>query len=209
MTVVVRLEPVPRWWVWRPGADGAAAGRRARARSRRARARVLLPVAAPVAGVLPVLVPWPWAVLPLAAAGVLSLLPRRVDGWDVARAARERDVVHCGQFADPGQRRRARRLCEDFLALRENADPVRLAHVEAVLWQALTALRDSLGVRGELAGADNRPGLAASLAESTRALAGLDRRVDGFASALRIAVEEVEPDLAARALRRVAALDPL
>ncbi|CCH27824.1 hypothetical protein ABZ816_06855 [Actinosynnema sp. NPDC047251] len=209
MTVVVRLGPVPRWWMWRPGADPGPAARAARARSRRRRALVLLPAAVPLAAVLLVLLPGPWAVLPFVLVGAILLLPRPVDGWDVALAARERDVVHCAQFPDEEQRRRARRLCEHFLALRGNADPARLAHVEALLWQALTALRGSLAVRGELAGADNRPGLAAAIAESTRELAALDRRVDRFAAALRIAVEESDPGPAASALRRVAALDPI
>ncbi|MEV0680930.1 hypothetical protein AB0I60_30885 [Actinosynnema sp. NPDC050436] len=208
MTVVVRRGPVPRWWMWRPGADPGPVERALRARSRRNRALVALPAATAAGAALLVLAPGPWAALPFVPAVALVLLPGRVDGRDVALAAPERDVVHCGQFADDGQRRRARRLCEDFLALPGDADPARTAHVEALLWQALAALRDSLAVRAELAGVANRPGLAASLAEPTRALAELDRRVDRFASALRIAVEERDPGPAATALRRVAALDP-
>ncbi|MBW4718955.1 hypothetical protein [Saccharothrix obliqua] len=216
MTVVVRLKPEPRWWVWRPGADRAPAVRLARRRVHRARARVWPAVAVPAAVVVVVLAPGWWmalGVVPLVLAGVVLLLPQRVSDLDVVLAASDRDVVHDGMFADVAQRRRARRLCEHFLAVRENADPARVARVEVLLWRALVALRDSLAVRAELARTDNRPGLAAALAESTRGLAELDRRVDEFDAALRIAVEESDqgsdPGSAARALRRVAALDPL
>ncbi|RKT52292.1 hypothetical protein [Saccharothrix australiensis] len=214
MTVVVRLRPAPRWWVWRPGADRVPAVRLARRRARRARSRVLLVVAVPVACAVVLLAPALWsavafAPVPFLVAGALALLPPRVAEWDVVSAAAERDVVHSERFADVGQRRRARRLCEDFLALRVDVDPARRDRVEALLWQALVALRDSLALRDALGAAGNRPGLAADLAESTRGLAELDRRVDGFAAALRIAVEEEEPRLAASALRRVAALDPI
>ncbi|MBB5956556.1 hypothetical protein FHS29_003142 [Saccharothrix tamanrassetensis] len=214
MTVVVRLKPLPRWWVWRPGADRGAAVRLARQRARRGRSRVLLAVAVPLACALVVLAPSWWSAVLLAGVpflftGAILLLPQRFSEWDVVVAAAERDVVHCEQFDDADQRRRARKLCEHFLAVREHADSARLAHVEALLWQALVALRDSLPVRDALAHADNRPGLAAAIAEQTRALADLDRRVDRFAAALRVAVEELDPELAASALRRVAALDPL
>ncbi|WP_433267812.1 hypothetical protein ACQPZF_02540 [Actinosynnema sp. CS-041913] len=214
MTVVVRLKPLPRWWMWRPGADRGGPARLAGQRARHARSRVLLAVAVPLAGVLVMLAPALWSAVVLAGVpflfvGGILLLPQRVSEWDVVVAARERDVVHCEQFADVEQRRRARKLCEHFLAVRENADSARLAHVELLLWQALVALRNSLAVRDALARTDNRPGLAAAIAESTRALAELDRRVDQFGAALRIAVEELDPELAASALRRVAALDPL
>jgi hypothetical protein len=73
----------------------------------------------------------------------------------------------------------------------------------------LVALRDSQPLRESLSRTENRPGLAAELAEPTRELADLDRRVDQFESALRIVVEESDPELTGSALRRVAALDPL
>jgi hypothetical protein len=128
--------------------------------------------------------------------------------WDVVLAAGERDVVHCEQFTDPAQRRRASRLCAHFDALRD-LDPRRITQVEQLLWRALVALRDSQPLRESLSRTENRPGLAAELAEPTRELADLDRRVDQFESALRIVVEESDPELTGSALRRVAALDPL
>lgn len=137
--------------------------------------------------------------------------PVRVAEWDVVVAAAERDVVHCEQFADPAQRRRARRWCEQFLAVSEkvsgNSGSARLRQVEELLWRALVALRESLAARDALARVENRAGLAAELAESTRALADLDRRLDEFADALRIAHEE--GDDPERAIRRLAALDPI
>ncbi|WP_309111781.1 hypothetical protein [Saccharothrix sp.] len=148
--------------------------------------------------------------------GVVGWVRPRVSEWDVVVAASDRDVVHCEQFSDLEQRRRARRMCEHFLAVAEVSDSPCLRGVEVLLWRALVALRESLVVRDALARAENRVGLAAEIAESTRALAELDRRVDEFAAALRIAVEEVaaevgdtDPELAERALRRVAALDPI
>lgn len=128
--------------------------------------------------------------------------------WDVVLAAGDRDVVHCEQFTDPAQRRRAARLCAHFDAVR-HLDPRRVTQVERLLWRALVALRDSQPLRESLSRTENRPGLAAELAEPTRELADLDRRLDQFESALRIVVEESDPDLAASALRRVAALDPI
>ncbi|NUT94313.1 MAG: hypothetical protein HOY78_20055 [Saccharothrix sp.] len=130
-----------------------------------------------------------------------------MDEWDVVVAAAGRDVVHCEQFADPGQRRRARRWCEQFLGVSEKSDPARLRQVEELLWRALVALRESLVARDALALVENRAGLAAEIAESTRALADLDRRLDEFADALRIAHEE--GDDPERAIRRLAALDPI
>ncbi|MCC8247883.1 hypothetical protein [Saccharothrix luteola] len=132
----------------------------------------------------------------------------RPSEWDVVLAAGARDVVHCEQFTDPGQRRRAGRLCAHFDAMRD-LDARWVAQVERLLWRALLALRDSQPVREALRRTDNRPGLAAAIAEPTRELAELDRRLDQFESALRIAVEEPDPELTGPALRRVAALDPL
>ncbi|MEV8438549.1 hypothetical protein AB0425_14320 [Actinosynnema sp. NPDC051121] len=128
--------------------------------------------------------------------------------WDVVLAAGERDVVHRDQFTDPAQRRRAARLCAHFDAVRD-LDPARITQVEHLLWRALVALRDSQPLRESLSRTENRPGLAAELAEQTRELAELDRRLDQFESALRIVVEESDPDLTGSALRRVAALDPI
>lgn len=132
----------------------------------------------------------------------------RLTEWDVVLAADARDVVHREQFTDPAQRRRAGRLCAHFDAVRD-LDDLRVPHVERLLWRALVALRDSQPVREALARTENRPGLAAAIAEPTRELAELDRRLDQFESALRIVVEELDPELAGTALRRVAALDPL
>ncbi len=199
--------------MWRPGADRAGAARVARGRVRRARLRPVLVPAVPLAGALAVVGPTPWwsvglAGAPLVLVGLVAALPARVTDWQVAWAASADDVVHPLQFADEAQRRRAGRLCGYFDAVR-GPDPGRVAHVEEQLWRALVALRGSLATRSGLAGARNRPGLAAELAEATRELADLDRRVDRFADALRVLAEEADPDLAARALRRVAALDPL
>ncbi|MEU7529890.1 hypothetical protein AB0A74_29470 [Saccharothrix sp. NPDC042600] len=217
MTVVVRLRPSPRWWVWRPGVERAEVVRAAVRRARRGRARLSAAVGLPLCGVIAVVVPGTgWKVGLVAAvlvgAAVVGAVPPRVSEWDVVVAAGGGDVVHCEQFADPGQRRRARRLCEHFLAVAEVSDSPRLRGVEVSLWRALVALRESLAVRDALARAENRVGLAAEIAESTRDLAALDRRVDEFAAALRIAVEEVaevDPGSAESALRRVAALDPI
>ncbi len=132
----------------------------------------------------------------------------RVTEWDVVLAAGPRDVVHRDQFTDPAQRRRAGRLRSHFDAVRD-LDPRRTAQVERLLWRALVALRDSQPVREALARTENRPGLAAAIAEPARELAALDRRLDRFENALRIVAEELDPDLAGSALRRVAALDPL
>ena len=132
----------------------------------------------------------------------------RVTEWDAVVAADARDVVHGDQFTDPVQRRRAGRLCAHFDAVRD-LDPPRVAQVERLLWRALVALRDSQALREALARTENRPGLAAAIAEPTRELAELDRRLDQFEDALRIVVEELDPQLTSTALRRVAALDPL
>ncbi|MCE6994165.1 hypothetical protein LZG04_04965 [Saccharothrix sp. S26] len=132
----------------------------------------------------------------------------RLTEWDVVRSADARDVVHCEQFTDPVQRRRAGRLCGHFDAVRD-LDPSRTAQVERLLWRALVALRDSQALREALRRTENRPGLIAAIAEPTRELAELDRRLDQFEDALRIVVEELDPELAGSALRRVAALDPL
>lgn len=132
----------------------------------------------------------------------------RLTEWDVVLAADARDVVHCDQFTDPVQRRRAGRLCAHFDAVR-GLDPQRVPQVERLLWRALVALRDSQPLREALARTENRPGLAAAIAEPTRELAELDRRLDQFEDALRIVVEELDPELTGTALRRVAALDPL
>ncbi len=211
MAVVVRLKPLPQWWVWRPGVELGPAVRAARHRDRIRRARGLLPVAVLMAVVLVVLARGWWLALGLSPFGLMAVLvlPQRVSEWDVVLAARERDVVHCGQFADVDQRRRARKLCEGFLAVRERGDVRVAAQVEVLLWRALVALRDSLPVRESLQRVENRPGLAAAVAERTRELGELDRRLDLFASALRIAVEESDPESAAGALRRVAAQDPI
>lgn len=128
--------------------------------------------------------------------------------WDVVLAAGSRDVVHCEQFTEPVQRRRARRLCAHFDAVRD-LDARHLAHVEHLLWRALVALRNSQALRETLSRTENRPGLAAEIAEPTRELAELDRRLDQFEAALRVVAEELDPGLTATALRRVAALDPL
>ncbi|MFJ6670009.1 hypothetical protein ACIQMJ_02745 [Actinosynnema sp. NPDC091369] len=165
---MTRVAPLPRWWMWRPGADVGAIRRAARRRRL-------------------------WA---------------RSSEWDVALAADGRDVVHCEQFADAAQRRRAGRLCGHFDAVR-GLDPSRVALVERLLWRALVALRDSQPLRHALARTENRPGLAAEIAEPARELAELDRRLDQFEDALRIVVEEADPELTGTALRRVAALDPL
>ncbi|MFI9815216.1 hypothetical protein [Saccharothrix variisporea] len=197
---------------------------------------------------------WWGVVAGVALVGVGFVVPARVAEWDVVVAASGRDVVHCEQFVDPEQRRRARRWCEHFLAVseavsarepagaagqsagaarepgeaarepggaarepngaaREPGGPggaARVGAVEVLLWRALVALRESLGVREALARVENRAGLAAEIAESTRALADLDRRLDEFADALRIAHEERDdPVSAERAVRRLAALDPI
>lgn len=170
-------------------------------------------VAVLLASALAVLGPTPrWslglACVPLLVLAVVAVLPVRLAEWDVVRSADVRDVVHSGQFTDPAQRRRAGRLCADFEAVR-GLEARRVAHVERLLWQSLVALRESLVVRDALRRAENRPGLAAAIAESTRELAELDRRVDRFADALRIVVEELDPELSDSALRRVASLDPL
>ena len=133
---------------------------------------------------------------------------RRLTEWDVVLAAGARDVVHCEQFADPAQRRRAGRWCAHFDGLRD-LDPRRVAQVERLLWRALVALRGSQALREALRRTENRPGLAAAIAEPTRELAELDRRLDQFEAALRIVVEEPDPESTHSALRRVAALDPL
>ena len=132
----------------------------------------------------------------------------RLTEWDVVLAADARDVVHRDQFTDPVQRRRAGRLCGHFDAVR-GLDAQRVPQVERLLWRALVALRDSQPLREALARTENRPGLAAAIAEPTRELAELDRRLDQFEDALRIVVEELDPELTGAALRRVAALDPL
>ncbi|GAA1343624.1 hypothetical protein GCM10009660_32490 [Catellatospora bangladeshensis] len=213
MTVVVRLRPAPCWWVWRPGADRGPATRLAARRTGRARSRALAAVAVPTACAAALLAPELWSAALLASAPLLfaggALLLRRVPERAAVRAASPRDVVHCEQFADAVQQRRAQRLCEDFHVVRKGADPARLPHVELLLWQALVALRDSQEVRETLARTTNRPGRAAAVAEPARALADLDRRVDRFAAALRIAGEEQDPRLAASALRRAAALGPI
>lgn len=133
---------------------------------------------------------------------------RRLGEWDIVLAADSRDIVHCEQFTDPVQRRRAGRLCAHFDAVRGTADP-RVGRIEQLLWRALVALRDSQAVRESLSRTENRPGLAAAIAEPARELAELDRRLDQFEAALRIVVEELDPELAGSALRRVAALDPI
>lgn len=166
-----------------------------------------------LAGASAVLAPTLWwsvgfacALLPVVA--LVAVAPVRPVEWDVVSAAGAPDVVHCEQFTDPVQRRRAGRLCAHFDAVR-GMEARRVAHVERLLWRALVALRDSLVVRDALRRAENRPGLAAAIAEPTRELAELDRRLDQFEAALRILVEESDPALADSALRRVAALDPL
>jgi hypothetical protein len=215
-----QVVPLPRWWMWRPEAEVGPARRAATRRARRDRIRpvaVLAVVSAGVlAGVLGVTAPkWWWvglACVPLLVLALVAVLPVRLADWDVVLAGSARDVVHCGQFTDPVQRRRAGRLCAHFDALR-GLEARRVAQVELLLWRALVALRDSLVVRDALRRAENRPGLAAAIAETTRELAELDRRLDQFEDALRIVAEEIveesDPDLTDSALRRVASLDPL
>ncbi|ONI90531.1 hypothetical protein ALI22I_12455 [Saccharothrix sp. ALI-22-I] len=186
-------------------------------RVRRERLRPLAAVAVVLGGASGVLAPTLWwavglACVPLLVVALVAVLPVRLVEWDVVLAAGARDVVHCEQFTDQVQRRRAGRLCVHFDAVRRavrGLEARRVAQVERLLWRALVALRDSLAVRDALRSAENRPGLAAAIAEPTRELAELDRRLDQFEAALRIVVEELDPELAASALRRVAALDPL
>ncbi|WP_306745589.1 hypothetical protein [Saccharothrix yanglingensis] len=127
-------------------------------------------------------------------------------------AADAADVVHAGQFTDVARRRRAGRLCADFDLVRD-LEPRRVAHVEHLLRGALVALRGSLVVREALRVAENRPGLAAAVAETTREPADLDARVDRFAALRVLAEESTAPECDDRtldsALRRVAALDPI
>lgn len=166
-----------------------------------------------LSAVLAVMAPTVWwsaglACVPLLVLALIAVLPVRLAEWDVVSAGVARDVVHCGQFTDPAQRRRAGRLCAHFDAVR-GLEARRVARVESLLWQALVALRDSLVVRDALQRTENRPGLAAAIAETTRELAELDRRLDQLEDALRIVAEESDPDLTDSALRRVASLDPL
>ncbi|WP_461122296.1 hypothetical protein [Saccharothrix stipae] len=208
-----RVVPLSRWWLWRPEFDVGTVRRVAARRARRDRLRPVVVVAAVLAAALAVLAPTPWwsaglACVPLLVVVLIAVLPVRLAEWDVVSAAGERDVVHGGQFTDPVQRRRAGRLCAHFAAVR-GLEARRVAHVERLLWRALVALRASQAVRESLRRARNRPGLAAEIAEPTRELAELDRRLDQFEAALRIVVEESDPELADRGLRRVAAFDPL
>ncbi|MFD1146369.1 hypothetical protein [Saccharothrix hoggarensis] len=208
-----QVVPLPRWWLWRPGIDLGAVRRVDVRRARRERLPPALVVALLLGAALAVVAPTFWwsaglACVPLAVVGLVAVLPVRLVEWDVVRAAGPRDVVHCGQFTDPVQRRRAGRLCAHFDALR-GAEARRVARVEGLLWRALVALRDSQPVRDAVRRAENRPGLSAAIAETTRELAELDRRLDQFESALRIVAEESDPGHAESALRRVAALDPL
>ncbi|MFD7653695.1 hypothetical protein ACFV4N_06920 [Actinosynnema sp. NPDC059797] len=213
---MARLTPAPaapRWWMWRPGSDRAAAARVARRRFRRAQVRPLLLPAALVACALAVVGPSPWwsaglACAPVVVVCVVAAFPGRLTDRDLALAAPGADVVHELQFTDPEQRRRASRMCGHFDAVRE-LDPRRVSRVEHQLWRALVSLRDAQATRESLRRTANRPGLAAELAEATRELGGLDRRVDRFADALRVLAEELDPELSDSALRRVAALDPL
>lgn len=210
MTQVV---PLPRWWMWRPEAEVGPARRAATRRARRDRLRPLAVVAVALAVLSAVMAPTLWwsaglACVPLLVLASVAALPVRLAEWDVVSAAVARDVVHCGQFTDPVQRRRAGRLCAHFDAVR-GLEARRVARVELLLWQALVALRDSLVVRDALRRTENRPGLAAAIAETTRELAELDRRLDQLEDALRIVAEESDPDLTDSALRRVASLDPL
>ncbi|WP_158848403.1 hypothetical protein [Saccharothrix deserti] len=175
--------------------------------------RPLAALAVVMAGALGVLAPTLWwavglACVPVLVVALVAALPVRLVEWDVVSAAEARDVVHCEQFTDPVQRRRAGRLCAHFDAVRA-LEARRVERVERLLWRALVALRDSQAVREALRRAENRPGLAAAIAEPTRELAELDRRLDQFEDALRIVVEELDPELTDSALRRVAALDPL
>ena len=134
---------------------------------------------------------------------------RPVDDWQVARAGARDQVVRSDEFdADPEQLRRARRLCEDFLLVRRSDDGLNTAHlarVERMLWRALVELRGELPVRAALRQAENRVGLAAAMAQRTRELGALDRRVDEFAAALRVLADEVDPPT----LRHLAASDVL
>ncbi|MFT7839377.1 hypothetical protein Q5530_24800 [Saccharothrix sp. BKS2] len=210
---VTSSTPVPGWWMWRPGADRAPTARVVRGRVRRARARALLVPAALSAVALAVLGPSPWwsvglACAPVLVVGLAAALPVRVDDRRLAWAAPATDVVHVLQFTDPEQRRRATRMCGHFDTVRD-LDARWVARVEHQLWRALVALRDSQAARESLRRVANRPGLAGELAEETRELGGLDRRVDRFADALRVLSEELDPDLSDSALRRVASLDPL
>ncbi|MEU4448088.1 hypothetical protein AB0K14_03780 [Actinosynnema sp. NPDC050801] len=208
-----RVVPLSRWWLWRPEFDVGAVRRAAVGRARRERLRPVAVVAAVLAAALAVLAPTPWwsaglACVPLLVVVLIAVLPVRLAEWDVVAAAGERDVVHGGQFTDPVQRRRAGRLCAHFDAVRD-LDARRVAQVERLLWRALLALRHSQPMREALTRTENRPGLAAAIAEPARELAELDRRLDQFESALRIVVEELDPEFTGAALRRVAALDPL
>ncbi|MEU5695781.1 hypothetical protein [Actinosynnema sp. NPDC020468] len=222
MSVVVLGSPEPGWFAWRPGADRSAAVRAATVRARR-RVGVWVAGAGGAAGVVggvlvggavgvPVGIAF-FVVAAVVSVALILLLPVRVSEWDVVLAGSAGDVVHSDEFFGlDEQRRRGRRLCESFLAARGSKarlDPVRVGQVEVLLWRVLFALRDSLTVRRALRQAVNREGLSAAIAESTRALGSVDRRVDEFASALRILAEEADPELACAALRRVAALDPL
>ncbi|WP_447005400.1 hypothetical protein ACRAKI_02335 [Saccharothrix isguenensis] len=199
--------------MWRPEAEVGPARRAATRRARRDRIRPLAVLAVVPAATLAVMAPTLWwsmglACVPLLILALVAVLPVRLTEWDVVLAGGARDVVHCGQFTDPVQRRRAGRLCAHFDGLR-GLEAQRVTQVERLLWRALVALRDSLVVREALRRAENRPGLAAAIAETTRELAELDRRLDQFEDALRIVVEESDPDLTDSALRRVASLDPL
>jgi hypothetical protein len=119
----------------------------------------------------------------------------------LARSASADRVVRSTDFTGPEQLRRATSLRTDFLAV--SGDPVQLGLVEQRLWTLLVALRRSQPIRDALTAAGNRPGRAALVAEPSRQLAELDRRLDQFASALRVLVDNPTPEQ----LRHTAALD--
>ena len=135
--------------------------------------------------------------------GAVRPAPRRfgrTDPW----AGPASDVVRSADFeSDVDQLRRGRRLCADFLLVQ--GDARHLSRVESTLWLALVELRRTLPLRVAVRDASNRPGLAAALAEHTRELTAVDRRIDEFAAALRVLADDVEP----ATLRHVAALDLL
>lgn len=119
----------------------------------------------------------------------------------LARSASPDQVVRSTDFTCPEQLRRATAVRTDFLAV--SGDPAQLAIVERRLWTLLVALRRSLPIRDALQVAGNRPGRAALVAEPSRELAELDRRLDRFAAALQVLVSDPTPEQ----LRHTAALE--
>ncbi|TWP50083.1 hypothetical protein FKR81_22955 [Lentzea tibetensis] len=119
----------------------------------------------------------------------------------LAASAPPEQVVRSSDFTCPAQLRRATSIRADFLTV--SGDPAQLAIVERRLWTLLVALRRSLPIRDALTAAGNRPGRAALVAEPSRELMELDRRLDRFGDALHVLATSPSPEQ----LRHTAALD--